>query len=337
MKNLVSLRLKLWPTGTILFVVFFIFGLGIGQKIYSSPNIDIDNDSEQIRLGSGKFTNPLLECEIADGTINSEKVYFNGDLRKFVDKISGMNGSINTSVYFRDMNNGPIIEINTENKFMPASLLKVPVMISYFKKAELDSSILNKKVTFDAEKNLGFVQTIPPEKQLVIGKTYTVEELINQMIDYSDNQALSLLWPLISVEEYKKLYKQLGVDENVVEDPTYSITVKEYSRFFRVLFNSSYLSQDSSEKALRILSESHFKEGIRSKIPQSIPVADKFGERQIDENSTQIHDCGIVYYPKHPYMLCIMTSGKDQKKLIDTVSQISGFVFDKIDSHYKAD
>jgi beta-lactamase class A len=326
-------NIRVWPTGAILLIISFIIGFSISQKIYSPEKEEL-NESEQIRLGEGKLTNPLLECEVADNTINSKKIYFDHELKDYISKISAMNGLTNVSLYFRDMNNGPVIEINTSNKFMPASLLKVPVMITYFKKAETNPEILKKNVYFDKEKELGFTQKIRPEKQLVPGKTYTVEELIEQMIKYSDNQALALLWPILSIDEYKELYREIGVDEKVVEDPSYSITVKEYSRFMRILFNSSYLNQEYSERALKILSESTFDDGIRNGVPEKVTVADKFGEREINSYESQIHDCGLVYYPDHPYMLCVMTNGTDRDKQLKSIANISDFIFNKINSSY---
>ena len=50
------------------------------------------------------------------------------------------------SIYYRDLNNGPWLGINDSEYFSPASLIKVPVMMAYFKAAENDASILEKKI-----------------------------------------------------------------------------------------------------------------------------------------------------------------------------------------------
>jgi len=49
------------------------------------------------------------------------------------------------SVYFRDLNNGMWFGINEGVFYRPASMLKVPVMIAYFKLAESTPAILAKK------------------------------------------------------------------------------------------------------------------------------------------------------------------------------------------------
>jgi hypothetical protein len=54
----------------------------------------------------------------------------------------------------------------------------------------------------------------------------------------------------------------------------------------------------------------------------------KFGERKfLDSGETQFHDCGIVYLPKKPYLLCIMTRGTDLNKATKVIKNISQAVY----------
>lgn len=91
------------------------------------------------------------------------------------------------------------------------------------------------------------------------------------------------------------------------------LTVKEYASFFRILFNSSYLSADNSERALNLLAHTEYHDALPS--PQGVVVAHKFGEAGTENIERQLHDCGIVYLPDHPYLACIMTRGRDAEKL----------------------
>lgn len=81
------------------------------------------------------------------------------------------------------------------------------------------------------------------------------------------------------------------------------------------------------------LAESDFTSGLAAGVPAGTPVAHKFGEREIDLVSLdQIHDCGIVYYSKHPYLLCVMTQGTDINKQISAIKQISSSVYEQVSS-----
>jgi len=53
------------------------------------------------------------------------------------------------------------------------------------------------------------------------------------------------------------------------------------------------------------------------------------GEQQIEQ--IQIHDCGIVYYPKNPYILCIMTRGTDFAVQERAIQDLSKFIYNKVD------
>jgi hypothetical protein len=108
-----------------------------------------------------------------------------------------------------------------------------------------------------------------------------------------------------------------------------------------VLYNSTYLGRENSERALKLLSETDFSEGIESGVPNNVLVSEKFGEvRMTDANGNllgkQINNCGIVYYPGHPYLLCVMTKGQgdDVKGLEGVVASISRIVYKGMQTLY---
>ena len=110
------------------------------------------------------------------------------------------------------------------------------------------------------------------------------------------------------------------------------MSVEEFATFFRVLYNATLLSKDMSEKALDLLARAEFKEGLVEGVPASVTVAHKFGERVFGSNGEikELHDCGIVYYPEHPYLLCVMTKGSSFEYLDDGIREISHIVYEKV-------
>jgi beta-lactamase class A len=171
---------------------------------------------------------------------------------------------------------------------------------------------------------------------MVSNQSYTIEELINRMIIYSDNDAYNDLTKNIDGNEILQTYKDLDVDiSQIFINPNGNIlTVRDYASFFRILYNASYLNKDMSEKALGLLSQTEYKQGLVAGVPSKIQVAHKFGERiYSDTNEVQLHDCGIVYLPKKPYLLCVMTRGQDLNKATQTIKTISQKVFDYINTN----
>ena len=117
------------------------------------------------------------------------------------------------------------------------------------------------------------------------------------------------------------------------------ISPREYSRFFRTLYNGTYLSHDLSEQTLDLLSKTNFTQGLVAGIPKDIAVSHKFGEQTINIvnlNNQQVirelHDCGIVYLPNNPYLICIMTKGIDFINLQTVIKDISKISWDSFTS-----
>lgn len=238
------------------------------------------------------------------------------------------------TVYFRDLENGPIFGIDEHEKFAPASLLKVPIMIAVLKYAELYPEILDEKI--------GFGATIPegqnifdPAQTIVANTTYTVDEVMRRMIVYSDNSSKELLrrhLEKISPGILDQTFIDLGIS---LQNPDGSqfLTIKSYASLFRSLYNASYLNREMSQKALRLLSQVEFSKGIMGGIPTGTTVSHKFGFLDVNANERQLHDCGIVYHPKTPYLLCIMTRGKEREKISSVIGKISKMVFEEVSLH----
>lgn len=250
------------------------------------------------------------------------------------------------SVYFRDLNNGLWFGINEKEKFSPASLYKVPVLIAILKKAQSDPSILKETINFFGNENKNVLVQKEgidlPKTTLVPQKEYTVEELLHHMIVFSDNEATILLIDRISHDYLIQVKKDLGFIDplNATSESNY-ISVKAYSTFFRVLYNASYLNRKYSNMALEILSNADYPYGIRAAIPDHIQISHKFGERDHITASHQVqirqlHHVAIVYYPGKPFLLNIMTKGDDKEKLQKVIRDIAEIVYKQVDIQVKS-
>ncbi|MDD4290244.1 MAG: class A beta-lactamase-related serine hydrolase [Patescibacteria group bacterium] len=319
----------------ILFIIFFCLGFLVSSYLNKKPEEITEKRYKNIDYNEFKYINPLFECNNYNYRPNKEMASTKNKIKKYVEEKIEENKISFVSVYFRDLNNGPWFGINEGADFSPASLIKVPVMMAYFYEAEKDPEILNKSITVN--KNFDYSsQNIQPEVKLEMNKSYSIEELIERMIIYSDNYAYDLLLENIDNKKIFEVYANLGMFKIAYD--TYDsagdiINVKEYSSFFRVLFNASYINKYYSQKALSILTKSSMKNGIMAGIPNSIDLAHKYGERTYSgKRDTQFHDCGIIYYPNHPYLLCIMTknSGRNLNNSFSIVKNISKMIFEYV-------
>ncbi|EKE20862.1 MAG: hypothetical protein ACD_7C00457G0003 [uncultured bacterium] len=319
----------------ILFLALIMFygGFLIGKKTELNnlgENEKNNNQTKEIRQSGYKFINPLLECEVK----NTSSILKSSELRikKIIqEEIIEKNPENNISFYYRDLKNGPAFGLNEQMQYSPASLLKVPLMIAYYKYAEKDSDIFDKEITFNNPSPEFYQQEMRPAKSLEIGKNYKVGELMEFMIKYSDNEATNLLFQNMNLDDLNMIFSDLGINAPNLYDPNNSITTKDYASFFRILYNASYLSRDMSEKALGLLSTVDYKNGLVAGVPDNVIMAHKFGEREsLNENKKivrQLHDCGIIYYSDRPYLLCIMTKGDKFEDLSKIISKISNVIY----------
>jgi len=315
------LKVKKFLPFVFLLCVGFILGLISSEKIkdLSVKKIPFDPTRLEKRESGYTFINPLLECEYLanQGELSLKNI------KDKIEKIVENYPKESVSIYYRDLLNGPWYGVNEDGQFAPQSLLKLPVAISYFKYAEKDPSILSKKINI--EKISG--SNLKPNDDLIVGQEYEILVLIERAIVMSDNVAFKLLVSNIPEEQIKKTHSDLEIAYPSSETPENFISVKAYSSLFRVLYNSSYLSRDYSEKLLDMLSRAEFKNGLVAGVPKDIPVAHKFGLRNDTSAIKQLHDCGVIYYPKQPYILCVMTSGEDLDELGNTIKNISSGIY----------
>lgn len=175
------------------------------------------------------------------------------------------------------------------------------------------------------------MQNIKDGDLLIAGKYYSINELLNAMIIHSDNEAKDLVVSNLPNKLYIEIFSDLSIDiqkYDTINNAENFLSVKEYASYFRMLYNSTYLNRQSSEYALSILSKTTFNDGIRAGVPDSIKIAHKFGERTtIGSNIKQLHDCGIIYMPNQPYILCVMTRGDDFEKMKKVLANISKIVY----------
>ncbi len=316
--------------------VSFAVGLIIGAGFFSLLH-SLDDTSSFIEVrkrGDYSFISPLVECDVNLITQGSNLNSLQDAVEDFIKWKVDLEEITHASVYFRDLNNGPWFGINENDRFSPSSLIKVPLMIAYFKETERDPALLSQRVLISEKSDGEMEQNYLPEVSLTKGERVTIEELINHMIIYSDNYAYDLLLNHIDSTLVFSVYSDFDINMKLANqtDPYGNIiSVKDYASFFRILYNSSYLDNTMSERTLSILSKSTFKKGIVAGVPSKVTVAHKFGERNYElKGEKQLHDCGIVYVPNRPYLICIMTRGKEFSKLEKTIAGISKIVYEGV-------
>lgn len=229
------------------------------------------------------------------------------------------------SVYFKDLNDGSWMSINGDNLFYPGSLIKVPIMIYFLKQEQAHKGMLNQELIYEKPKR-NFPSQVYKGDSILNGRKYKISELLKYMIVESDNNATNLLAKNMKNDPFCKIFTDLEIPPDKINDVDYQISARDYSKFFRILYSSSYLPRKYSEYALELLAKSKFNRGISRNLPQGIVIAHKFGE-QGRNYDMDFSETAIVYRKKDPYLLTVMTKGTDAKEQTDVVNKIADEVF----------
>ena len=279
-----------------------------------------------VRLKDYRLTKPIL---LADVNIESEDLeQTKGVVIDMIHKQQQLGNVSSVSVYLRKFSDGSWITINGDEKYAPGSLMKVPILITILKQAETNPSLLDKKVVFYGN-NASLPHQNFVEDSLIVGTKYSTRELLKRMIVDSDNNATAQLSANLNVEMVKKLFTDLNLREPNVQQKDYFITASDCGKFLRILYNSSYLSHTMSEYALDLLTQSKFKNGLSKGLTEGVRMAHKFGESGETGKEMQLHEEGIVYLDNNPYLVVVMTKGKDFEKQGACIAEISKVIYNR--------
>jgi len=244
------------------------------------------------------------------------------------NKVMKFKGTV--SIVIRDLNTDWEIAFNKDKPLPSASLVKMPIMLSFF--------------CADQEGRLKLTDTVkcPLSEKMsnresgdVSGEPiFTIEELFYPMITYSDNSVTNVLIDLLGYDTINSYFKKMGLkNTNLsrkmldfkerragVENYT---TAEDMAYLLYRLYYKSFLSQEASQKCLNLLAQQKINDRIPKKLPKGTCVAHKTGlERHI------CHDVGIVYTDKGNFLICVLVKhpnklAKPAKEFISEVSLLT--------------
>lgn len=243
------------------------------------------------------------------------------------NKIGHFKGKVGLVV--EDLNTGWVISFNEDALIPSASLVKVPIMLSYFYAAQ------EGKVNLKDNIRLRSFERVPGSKVLgrfPAGSQFMVEELFDPMITVSDNAAANALIDLLGFDTLNAYFKKMGLkNTNIARDmldfrgrregqENYT-TAADMAYILGKLYHRQFLNPEVSEKCLLLLNQQKINDRIPRELPRDeVSVAHKTGlERHI------CHDAGIVYTQKGNFLICVLIKhgnrfANSAKKLISNIA-----------------
>ena len=312
-------------------VILFLVGTLVGSRYERSKFLGFFSQIHSIRNAEQgyRYTAPFLGTDSPPAT---DIGVFTGLRSQIVDTAIAAEQKhelTDYGVYFQSLTSTFWFGINEDENFLPASLYKVPLALIVYK--EIEDGVLSAQTrlmyteAIDKENPAGATQT-----SLTVGASYTVQELLARMLVESDNGAKNLLGTTLNNSYVTTFWTLMNLGS---PHPDEEIAARDYSFFFRVLYNSTYLNADDSETILGMMASSTYANALVSGVPSGVKVSHKWGLSNnpaagaATQGEIELHDCGIVYAPSDPYILCIMTKGYDQQALNAFIAQVSKIVY----------
>lgn len=309
-----------------IFAVILVLSLAFNVLLFAkltSINAEMTGNSVFLRYVSPS-EQQLTDSNIQDG---SAILHYNGLKKTIEQEIKENNADGKLGIFVQDIQTGAWLGINERGGFAPASLLKIPIMMAILKRVELGEMNINDDIVLlpeDLDKRAGNLY------ERGAGAKIKIIELLEEMITFSDNTAKNALKRQLFIEEIDRVFAHIGISNAYSQNQEQGISPRGMTRIFKSLYYHTFLSPKLSELALELTTDTQEENLISRGVPSEIQVAHKYGISIVKDNEV-LHDCGIIYHPTNPYLLCIMTKNLELQKSIELIQKISKEVYEFVD------
>jgi beta-lactamase class A len=249
-------------------------------------------------LGNVETQHPLMKSMVNTGKMPV--------LTNRLKNLAGKYPYLTPGVFIWDFSTGKSVGINDEKEFSTASMIKLPVLVQLFRRAELGSIRLNGSMVLNASDvsgGSGFLQYRP------VGSVLSIMNLAQLMIQESDNTATNMLLSSIGgINDLNRVLRSWGFSKTHMSDllpdlyGTNVSTPKDLGTILYNIDNPSFLSLESRANIVQIMSHVKNRFLIQAGLPDSAQFIHKSGD--IGE---MLGDAGIVMLPDgRKYIIVIM-------------------------------
>jgi beta-lactamase class A len=231
-----------------------------------------------------------------------------------------------------DLRTGDRVSIRGDETFPTASLIKVAVLVALLDEVNKGTIRMDERISLLARDRVpgsGVLQYMQS------GLEPTVADAAWLMITISDNTATNLLLDHLNVKTVGDKMEALGLPHTKIHSKTFlrstSIAVdssvkyglgvttpNETARLFELLHRGRAVSPALDSTALAMLRSNQDGTKLTRWLPDSVAVAHKTGE--VDRSRS---DCGIVYGPQAPVVVCAMTrENRDTSYAVDNPANL---------------
>jgi beta-lactamase class A len=224
-----------------------------------------------------------------------------------------------------------IFNQNENQKVASASTIKVPIMMTVMELVKQKKWSLEDKYSLKNEDKLEGSQL----SNMPAGTEYTIRQLVEYMIIYSDNSATNILIKQIGRENINTQIRKWGLTETTLNRIMLDfeaaksgrenfITCHEANKMLEMIYKNQVANNKLCKEMISILKRNDDRETLPNQIPKNIEIAHKTGTLDWIRG-----DIGIVF-SKKPHFISIFVKKengqnielKNAEKIISDISKI---------------
>ncbi|MDQ6831028.1 MAG: class A beta-lactamase-related serine hydrolase [Gemmatimonadota bacterium] len=214
-------------------------------------------------------------------------------------------------VVIRDLTSGDELLINADEIFPTASTIKIAVLAELYRQAKSGRVKLTDLYVVRAEDVVGGSDIVAGLTPGITRITY--RDLATMMVAVSDNSATNILIDRIGTDSVNAMLARFGLRETrlrrkmmdlkaAAEGRENTATPREIVALLDSLYRNRLVDSARTADFFAVLS-THKDSYIPRLLPEEVRIANKPGWLEAVRN-----DCGIVFVPRRPFAICVMTT-----------------------------
>jgi len=230
--------------------------------------------------------------------------------------------TVHPTIFVWDYETGKYASVNSQEIFPAASIIKIPVLLEFFRSVEAGQVSIEDKMTLTDYYRAEGSGDIQFQRE---GNRYSMDFLAKKMIQISDNSSTNMLMSSIGgMNDVNRAIKSWGLKHTEVNNwlpdmgGTNVTTTEDLARMLYNIENTSFLSNSSKTKIFEYMGGVKNNRLIHSGLNPNATFFHKTGDI-----GYMLGDAGIVITPDHhKYIVAIMARRPAGKEFIVRASQI---------------
>lgn len=296
-------------------VIFWVFGLTLlltGSSIaYRFIPSLLEKLKQPETIISKKFT-PILPTATPTPKLNTVQ-------QEVLQMISPLRGKY--GIYFQDLKTKESFNINGEEIFTAASLIKLPVLLTLYRESEAGRIKLDDIYKLQASDKVGGAGSLQYKP---VGYEITFRQIAQLMGSQSDNTAFSILSKTLGGEKIQDLIDALGMKNTLFIDN--KTTPNDIGLLFQKLYGEGIVYDKDRDEILAFLTNTIWEDRIPAGIPKGVKVSHKIGTE-----IGVVSDAGIIFSGK-PFILVIMSQDANEIEAQKALPEITKKIYERTSS-----